>query len=283
MTGWHETSPADGRSLAVVTVVRDDLPGLLATRESLREQTNRAFQWIVVDGDSRDDTAGWLSAHHDETTWWRSAPDDGPYDAMNVGLAAALQLGAAYVLFLNAGDRLVDADSVGRLRASLTVSPLAPFLYGDALERMDDGSIVKKSARSHRWAAWGMFTHHQAILYRCADIADSRFDLRFGIAADYAFTLAMMRKSAESPRQLDFPVCIFAPAGLSARDPARGRHEQRLIRKEMLSMGWLPNTAISGLQRLSLTMRCVSPEIYRKVRFRENETKFLSGAINHNQ
>ncbi|WP_245986190.1 hypothetical protein [Azospirillum thermophilum] len=60
--------------IAFVTVVRDDLPGLLATRDSLRIQRRQDFAWIVVDGGSTDGTAGWLRAHGGEPHWWRSAP-----------------------------------------------------------------------------------------------------------------------------------------------------------------------------------------------------------------
>lgn len=275
--------PTDGVHLAIVTVVRNDLSGLLTTRESLLIQRDRNFLWIVVDGGSDDGSSAWLSDHCDEIAWCRSAPDHGPYDAMNVGLAAAQRLGAGHVLFLNAGDALAAPGTIGQLRRAAGAAPLAPFLYGDSLERLPDGSVVGKPARSHRMAALGMFTHHQAILYRCGAIGDLRFDLKYRIAADYAFTLSALRKAQIGPESLCFPVCLFAPAGLSARESALGRAEQRTIRAAILGTGLLMNWAISSLQRMSWTLRFLSPEIYKKVRFGNYATKFLSLPINHNQ
>lgn len=275
--------PADGARLAIVTVTRNDLSGLLTTRESLRIQLDRDFLWIVVDGASDDGTSAWLSDHRQEIAWCRSTPDHGPYDAMNVGLAAAQRLGAGHVLFLNAGDALAAPGTIGQLRKAAAAAPLAPFLYGDSLERLPDGSLVVKPARSHRMAALGMFTHHQAILYRCGAIGDLRFDLSYRIAADYAFTLSVLRQEGRTAESLCLPVCIFAPAGLSARESALGRAEQRTIRAALLGTGLLTNWAISSLQRMSWILRFLSPEIYKKVRFENCATKFLSLPINHNQ
>lgn len=263
-----------GPALAILTVVRDDLASLRDTRASLRAQDRQDFAWIVVDGGSTDGTAAWLAAHDDELFWWRSAPDRGLYDAMNVALEAALRTGAESVLFLNAGDRLVSPCTVARLLAALEGAPHAGLLYGDALERLEDGRLIRKTARSHRLAVLGMFTHHQAMLYRSRAVADLRFDLRHGIAADYGFTLRILARS-ETAVRLPYPVCVFAPGGLSQRNARQGREEQTAIRRELLGMGFGPAAIIQALQWLALTIRCNLPGIYVKLRFSILERLFL--------
>ena len=54
-----------------------------------------------MDGGSRDGTPEYLLSHRNDLAWWRSAPDRGLYDAMNIGLSAAT---GEYLIFLNAGD-----------------------------------------------------------------------------------------------------------------------------------------------------------------------------------
>lgn len=261
--------------LAIVTVVRDDLPGLLATRASLRAQRRRDFDWIVVDGASADGTAEWLAAHAEEVTWWRSAPDRGLYDAMNIALDRALEaVTASHVLFLNAGDTLAGADAAGRIADAIARAPHAGLLYGDALERLSDGQVVAKPARSHRLAAFGMFTHHQAMVYRRLDVAEVRFDLRYTLAADYAFTLEVLKRGAAA--RLDFPVCVFAPGGRSQQDAARGRAEQAEIRRDMMGHGALATATLSGIQWLALIIRRHIPGLYAKLRFRRPATSCLS-------
>ncbi|WP_448206229.1 glycosyltransferase [Azospirillum sp. sgz302134] len=268
--------------LAILTVVRNDLPGLLATRASLRAQRDRRFDWIVVDGASTDGTAEWMAQNAGENagefTWWRSAPDRGTYDAMNLALEAAT---ASHVLFLNAGDTLADPMVTARIAEAVAEAPDAALLYGDALERLSDGQIVAKPARSHRRAILGMFTHHQAMVYRRGAVAGLRFDRRFTLAADYAFTLDTLRRGVAVP--IPFPICVFAPGGQSQREAARGRWEQAIIRRERLGCGVLTNAILQGLQWLAITLRRRIPTLYTKLRFQTKDTSFLSSSLSPGQ
>ncbi|CAO3419524.1 glycosyltransferase family protein [Azospirillum argentinense] len=273
------TDGAGRLRLAVVTVVRDDRTGLMATRASLRAQTTAAYDWFVADGGSVDGTGRWLARHGHEAVWWRSAPDRGLYDAMNIALDAIAERSplraCSHVLFLNAGDRLADDRVLERLLPILAEHPDTGLFYGDALEERSGGRLVVKRARSHRRALLGMFTHHQAMVYRLAGLSDIRFDLRHGLAADYAFTVTVLGRGAPAHR-LPLSVCIFAPGGRSQQDPARGRREQAIIRRELLGLGRTANATLWALQWLALTLRQTTPWLYAKYRFSSNERSFLS-------
>ncbi len=73
---------------------------LKRTAKSLEAQTSKNFEWIVVDGGSKDGTKDFLEAnqlvHH-----WISEPDDGISDAWNKGINLAT---SDYILILNSGD-----------------------------------------------------------------------------------------------------------------------------------------------------------------------------------
>ena len=256
--------------LAILTVVRNDRTGLIDTHESLRGQLGPQVAWLVADGGSTDGTAEWLADHADLPVWWRSALDRGLYAAMNDGLDAARRLGFSHVLFLNAGDRLAAADTAIRLLQATGRHPGAAIFYGDALERQSDGRILLKRARSHRWAPFGMFTHHQAMIYSVQALSGLRFDPAFRIAADYAFTLAALGRGPAV--RLRLPVCLFAPGGLSQRDAATGRCEQEAIRRMHLGQSPVCATAVSALQRVALAVRQHFPTAYAKLRFRCPET-----------
>ena len=256
--------------LAILTVVRNDRAGLIDTHDSLRRQLGPQVAWLVADGRSTDGTAEWLTDNAHLPVWWRSAPDRGLYAAMNDGLDAARRLGFSHVLFLNAGDRLAAADSAIRLLQAAGRRPGAALFYGDALERQSDGRILLKRARSHRWAPFGMFTHHQAMIYSVPALSGLHFDPAFRIAADYAFTLAALSRGPAV--RLRWPVCLFAAGGLSQRDAAAGRREQEAIRRKLLGQGPAHAAAISALQRVALALRQHFPTAYAKLRFRCPET-----------
>lgn len=248
---------------SIITVVRDDLPGLQRTAASLMAQSCRDVEWLVVDGDSGGETVAWLESRPHPAIAWSSAPDQGPYDAMNQGLRRAT---GDYVLFLNAGDCLATATTLAVVAAYLAAAPQTiDFIYGNALELTAAGTLRHKPARAHRYFWYGMFSHHQAMFYRRVVIADQSYDLRFRVAADYAFTITALRK-IHTIVWLEIPICIFAPGGRSQREAAVGRHEEAIIRHEMLGMSCITRLGIKFLHASVITIRLLIPSVYYYVR-----------------
>lgn len=250
--------------LAVVTVVLNDLPGLLETRASLRRQNFCDYEWLVADGGSCDGTAAWLAAHAAECAWWRSGRDLGLYDAMNRCLD---HVRADAVLFLNAGDTLAEDDALTKALA-LMAEAQADFLYADALERSETGALGLKPARSHRLAPFGMFTHHQAMIYRMAAVGRLRYDLSYPIGADYDFTLGVL---AAGPRvaKLEGALCVFRGGGASSRRAAEGRLDQARIRRRRYPIATLWNAPLLSIQWMSSVFKTLFPGAYAAMRYRD--------------
>lgn len=251
-------------TLSIVTVVRDNLDGLRVTAASLREQTCQDFEWIVVDGDSTDGTKDWLVRHDGEIDWWCSAPDRGLYHAMNIGWDRARGRAA---IFLNGGDGFAESGTIGRLVAALHAHPDARFLYGDSLERLPDGRVGLKRARSHRLWPLGMFTHHQAMLFGIYAERSIKFEETFPIGADYAVTSQAVRAARKVVR-LDFPICLVAIPGLSAANTAQGRRDQFEIRRTILKINTPTCALLRAIQWFTQAARDHFPGIYLSMRFK---------------
>lgn len=251
-------------ALAVVTVARNDLPGLLATRASLRRQTRRDFEWLVADGGSSDGTPQWLAAHDGETAWRRTAPDLGVYDAMNRCLD---RVSADAVLFLNAGDTLAETTTLEKIITALSASD-AGFLYGDAIERGQNHDKGLKLARSHHLAIFGMFTHHQSMIYRMSAIGDRRYDLSYPIGADYDFTLGVLQGGARVVRLAE-AICVFRDGGASRRRAGQGRLDQARIRRRRYPIATLWNAPLVSIQWMANTLRTLFPSAYAALRYKE--------------
>jgi putative colanic acid biosynthesis glycosyltransferase len=219
---------------SIITVVLNDLGGLQRTHGSLTAQSCRDFDWVVVDGGSHDGTLEYLLSYQQDLAWWRSAPDRGLYDAMNIGLSVA---DGDYLIFLNAGDTLPDPGTLGHLARTIDRERSEPpdFFCGNALERGTGNRLLTKRARSHRFAWYGMFTHHQAMVYRRALVEGLSFDLTWEIGADYAFTLDTLSKSVRVVR-LDAALVLFEGGGRSQTLAALGRRDQAEIRQNRLNM-----------------------------------------------
>lgn len=246
---------------SIVTICRNDREGLMLTAESVRAQTFGDYEWIVVDGASSDGTLEYL----DSLSFgdWESAPDAGIYDAMNKGL---LRTSGAYLLFLNAGDSFADSRVLERLDAEIG-SGTPDFVYGDALEETGEprAPLWQKKAKSAEKIRSGMITHHQAMLYRRGSLGGLRYDPGLSIAGDYDFTLRFLLKTRKR-LYWPFPICVFRAGGISQRQAASGRREERAIRRKILKTGIFEEAKTALRQTAAQTLKRLFPPLFRWVR-----------------
>ena len=84
-----ETAPANVMAspvFSIVTICWNARTTLERTLQSVTEQKGPAFEYIVIDGGSTDDTVDLLRAWSDRITHWVSEPDGGISAAFNKGL-----------------------------------------------------------------------------------------------------------------------------------------------------------------------------------------------------
>lgn len=247
--------------ISIITVTCNNEPGLRRTHRSVMVQNCTNYEWIVIDGASSDGTVEYLKTAQAR---WTSEPDRGIYDAMNKGIEKA---SGDYMIFMNAGDEFADGHVLGKL-ASLIAEKNAPdFIYGDALEERPGYPPVLKPARSHKGISYGMFTHHQAMIYRRAAAPDLRYDLSYKIAADYKFTLQFLKR-CKTAIHAPFPVCLFESGGVSQRRTTLGRREQSRIRREEGACHPAANAAIVAAQQAALALKTAAPGLYWHLRRR---------------
>lgn len=243
---WAMTNPL----FSIITITRNNLDGFRRTRDSLDLQSFRDFEWVVIDGDSTDGTKDLLPEHA------LSEPDRGIYHAMNKGIERAK---GQYLLFLNAGDTLSDADILATTTKTVTTDT-PDFVYGDALET---GGYYKK-ARKPNNLDWGMFTHHQAMLYKRGSIGTLRYGEHYTIAGDYAFTRAFLEKTHKIS-YIPAAICIFETGGISQRNMRRGRIEQYEARQKA-GCGVFKNRMVYSVQTLSAMLKATSPRFYEALK-----------------
>jgi len=198
--------------ISVITATRNaerHLPALIA---SLRAQTSRDFEWVIVDGASSDGTLELLRGASDMATRWISEPDFGVYHALNKGLALAR---GEYYLVIGSDDSLLpgalEAFS-GEAAASGADVIAAPVLV--------DGITVHPRRRL-AWLRSGppMVAAHSvgSLIRKSLHDEIGPYSRRFPIAADTYFLLqAIQRKKRFG--YLNEAVGSFGTAGLSSGD-----------------------------------------------------------------
>ena len=209
--------------ISVITVCRDAAPVLEATMESILGQIECDFEYIVVDGQSTDDSLDIIRRHSDRIATWRSSKDNGAYEAMN----AALELARGeWVLFMNAGDSFCSEDALRRMFARIPVG--ADVIYGHHIYRLENGAEELHRAAEFEitwsrlqsgdlWADWlAGIPCHQSTAVRRDLLTRLRFDTRYRIAADHDL---LFRARAQGARffNCDEVVAIYVSGGLSAQ------------------------------------------------------------------
>lgn len=99
--GFQRLSTVDSPLVSIVTVVRNGEDCLEKTILSILKQTYKNVEYIIIDGNSSDNTLDIVRKYNQEIDYWLSEPDRGIYDAMNKGIA---QASGEIIGILNAGD-----------------------------------------------------------------------------------------------------------------------------------------------------------------------------------
>ena len=201
--------------LSIITIAYNNLEGLKETYRSIRQQTFRDYEWIVIDGGSTDGTKEFLEEHDAELAYWCSEPDKGVYNAQNKGTAHAK---GAYSIYMNSGDSFF-ADNV--LEKVFERDIDADIIYGNWMLIFEDGKTRLGIAPEAADLAYFFDDNmcHQSMLIRTEAVRKRPYDESFRIYADWEEWLALLMQGKRFER-IDMTVCNFMVGGISTGDNA---------------------------------------------------------------
>lgn len=186
--------------ISIITITFNAADTLPLTMASVAAQTCADFEHLIIDGASRDATITIAREMGSPSLRIVSEPDKGLYDAMNKGLRMAR---GKYVLFLNAGDRFHNADSLD-LYARAARSKNPDIVYGDTDivnfegRRIGPRHLNAPAILTFHSFSKGMLICHQAFMVR-KNIAP-RYDTDYRYSADYDWTIRCIKASRPGGR-----------------------------------------------------------------------------------
>jgi len=176
--------------ITVVTAVRNGMPFVAKTIESVLAQSYRGIEYIVIDGGSSDGTLDVVRKNESRIAKWLSEPDRGIAEAFNKGLRFAT---GDYVMFLNSDDWLADPDAMARMMAAAGENGWPQVIYGDCdLYDRDAGRFLYRASIPYDRGALlrGKALPHPGMLTRREYFARfGTFDESFRIAMDFEMFL----------------------------------------------------------------------------------------------
>lgn len=205
--------------VSLITVTYNAAAVLEPTIQSILAQTFTDYEYIIIDGGSKDGTPDIIRQYAPKLSYWISEPDRGLYDAMNKGLRAAK---GEYVWFMNAGDRLFAPDTLQKVFDE--AEPGADVYYGDALFYEENGREVGLRSRvtPHQlperltWQSlrYGMVVCHQSFVPR-RTIAPP-YDLSHPYSSDVDWEIRCLRE-AQKTVNVHVPLCRYLTGGFSKK------------------------------------------------------------------
>lgn len=207
--------------LTIVTVVKDDLPGLQATLGSTHTLSPYPYEHWVIDGSSSSSVGEYLSRRGNVR--WISEPDSGIFDAMNKGLDRAK---GDFVLFLNAGDVLSKVLDTTALFARLSTESCV--LIGHTVEVYENLRWLRPAANR----ASDVFTSpaHQATFYPRSFYGTHRYQSQLRISGDGDYTWNAIQQCGAA--YLPLIVCDFKLGGVSSNYQSSRVLKQRIREAE---------------------------------------------------
>ena len=175
--------------VSVVQSVYKEYPKWLSLSiESILNQTFNDFEYIIIDGASKDSTVGIATRlskeYHHKKIKIISEPDNGIYDAMNKGVKMA---SGDWINMMNAGDTFSDDNVLGDIFNAYIPSHIN-FIYSDIYKATTCGRyfLVKMTCSENNRTLV-----HQSVFYR--RILHERFGYYIVstpiIVSDYLFFL----------------------------------------------------------------------------------------------
>lgn len=202
--------------ISIITITYNAEKFLERTIQSILAQTDQDFEYIIVDGKSKDGTLQIAENYKSRINQLISEPDKGLYDAMNKGLKLAK---GNFVWFMNAGDEINDEDAVEKIHKA--ISEKTDVLYGDTFFVDNDGNVqgLRSEITPHRlpknlkWQDMklGMLVCHQSFIARTS-IAP--LYMENNLSADVDWEIECLKR-ANKVHYLDFVVANYLTGGVS--------------------------------------------------------------------
>jgi hypothetical protein len=215
-----------GAKLDIVTVTKDDFPGLRSTVESTRElRSLKGIKQIVIDSSAsscKEKVENLVNTEQHVIYRWQ-APC-GIARAFNLGLETS---DAEWVWFLNGKDEVHDKLDPKVFQCVIGSSKADMIVF--EMELMEAGQRCAHPPVWARWPATGAWIPHPAtISRRSLYLKYGMFNDRFRIAMDYEFWLRCCCEHIVVD-SLSFPIARFDTGGLSY-------NERRVVAIEALKI-----------------------------------------------
>lgn len=246
--------------VSIITSVYNNEKTIEDAIKSVLSQTYPNIEYIVVDGASKDNTVSVIKKYEDKISTFVSEKDKGIYDGLNKGVSLAT---GDVIAFLHSDDIYADeniiSEVVEHFKSTNTNSIYADLVYVDKEDTSKIFRYWKSGEYSFKKLCNGWMPPHPTFFVK-KEFYDKygKFDLDFGIAADYDFMLRMLGKYKITTSYLPKILYKMRVGGAS------NRSLKNIIQKSREDIKALKNNNIGGLHTIIMKNLSKIPQFLKK-------------------
>ena len=221
-----------GKVLSIVTVSYNSEKTIEKTLKSVLNQTFTKYEYILVDGNSTDNTNKIIQSYRCEFEnkgidfIHLVEKDDGIYDAMNKGIKLS---NGRWINFMNSDDTFSDNRVLEKLFSSEFKD--VDVIYGNENRVNKKSQVINKANRDIKELEKVMFMCHQSTFVKTELLKKNNFDTKYKICSDYD-NLLKLYLSGKKFKYIDLTVCNYSVEGTSNMNYYNTALENYEIRKK---------------------------------------------------
>lgn len=206
--------------ISIITATYNSANTINDTIQSVLRQTNKDFEYLIIDGGSTDETIDIVKSYESEFSGrlkWVSEKDKGIYDAMNKGIKMA----SGDIIGILNSDDYYTSDDILQTIADAFKCQNVDAIYGDIhfiKDGVPDKCVRYYSSRlfSPFWLRFGFMPAHPSF-YCKRDVFDKSglYRLDYKIGSDYEMMVRLFRKHKISSRYVPKDFVTMRTGGAS--------------------------------------------------------------------
>jgi glycosyltransferase involved in cell wall biosynthesis len=175
--------------ITIITVLKNSEQYLEATIRSVLNQSYKNFEYILIDGGSKDKSLKIIKKYSNKIDYWISENDKGIYDAFNKGMQLAK---GDFIGIVNSDDTL-EKDALKILTNYINSNPKIDFVFGSVKKHW--GILYGYKPEKIKYS-WGFYTSHSTGFYikRKSAKKVGLYNLKYKYHADYDYFYRMIVK-----------------------------------------------------------------------------------------
>lgn len=263
---------------SIITVVYNDADNLKNTIESVLSQSNNDYEYIIIDGGSRDKSLEIIRNYADRITTWISESDKGIYDAMNKGIKMAK---GQYLNFMNAGDAFTSPETLLQVKEALAKRKDVDIVYGKSLNYSNGEQNLKyitgKPVNVADLYRTIPICHQTMFVRRDLFSSIGLYSTNLKIVSDYEWLIKYYHRNQNFQKLcfLDKPLIVYQQGGASFQNMRKVAYERNIVATKYFP---LPYRFVNIFSMTSLILKSyILPlviklkifDVYRSLKYRK--------------